>query len=468
MKIHNIRFGFATNSSSTHSMIFLPGQKDYLANEYFGWRNFTAASKKSKELYLACLLRNSMEAPEEIFYSILKDWVSKDSAKSKYSFDGIYIDHQSMIVLPKEYGTEFPDSNFFKELKKFVLQDNLVILGGNDNGDSSHPLSDGTAFTLKLPRESNPDNWVCRYDKKYDYWVLFNKSDGTKIRFSFESPANCQNPEKSFSPELMDVKITNFCTNNCSFCYQDSSQNGKHSEMSSYDLAKMMSEMKVFEVAIGGGEPLSHPNFIDYVYDLKEEGIVPNFSTKNIDWLTDIRKWPKIIECIGSFAFSASSVADIQRLSYLLEYNGIDKSKGNIQIIPAAMDSWNFSSILREASNRAIRVTLLGFKEKGRGVMTKEYQNNEDKAFDILKDLSSKGECPYISIDTLLASKYKDKLKELDIPEWLFHTKEGKFSAYFDAVERKFGPSSFCDDEKMVEIEEYCKVKKLEEIYDGF
>ncbi len=468
MKIHNIRFGFATNSSSTHSMIFLPGQSDYLTEDGFGWQNFISASKKSKELYLACLLRNSIDAPNEIFSSILKDWISKSTSKNEFSFDSMYIDHQSMLTLPRKYGSKFPDKTFFQELKKFILQNNLVILGGNDNDEKNHPLADDTEFKLQIPRENHTENWVCRYDKKYEYWVLFNQSDGTKIRFSFESPQTSENPSKSTLPELMDVKITNFCTQNCNFCYQDSSADGKHSEMNPYSLAKMLSEMQIFEVALGGGEPLSHPNFIDYLISLRREGIIPNFSTKDISWLMDNRKWPKIIEYIGSFAFSAFSVADVQRLGYLLEYNGIDRNKASIQIIPAIMDEWNFSSVLREANNRAIRVTLLGFKEKGRGVKTKEYQDNENKMFTIMKELSIKGDLPYVSIDTVLASKYEDVLKELNIPSWLFHTEEGKFSAYFDAVERKFGPSSFCRDEEMVDIEEYCELKKLEEIYAGF
>jgi hypothetical protein len=375
-----------------------------------------------------------------------------------------------MLTLPRKYGSNFPDKNFFDELKKFMLQDNLVILGGNDNEEegNGHPLADDTEFKLQIPREDNTENWVCRYDKKYEYWVLFNQTDGTKIRFSFESPQTPENPSKSTLPELMDVKITNFCDKKCDFCYQDSNVNGKHAEMSSYNLAKMISEMKVFEVAIGGGEPLSHPNFIEYLRDFREMGVIPNFSTKDISWLMDIRKWPEIIEYIGSFAFSASSVADVQRLCYLLEYNNIDKAKANIQLIPAVIDEWNFSSILREANDKAIRVTLLGFKERGRGIMTKEYKENENKVFSIIKDMSEKGDLPYISIDTVLASRYENKLKELDIPDWLFHTKEGKFSAYFDAVERKFGPSSFCEEEEMADIEEYCELKRLEEIYTGF
>jgi hypothetical protein len=43
MKIHNVRMGFATNSSSTHSIIFMPnkfGIVDELADEDFGWQYF--------------------------------------------------------------------------------------------------------------------------------------------------------------------------------------------------------------------------------------------------------------------------------------------------------------------------------------------------------------------------------------------------------------------------------------------
>ena len=54
MNISNIRLGFATNSSSTHSIIILPGQVDDMVWEgEFGWQNFTLASSGAKMLYLA-------------------------------------------------------------------------------------------------------------------------------------------------------------------------------------------------------------------------------------------------------------------------------------------------------------------------------------------------------------------------------------------------------------------------------
>ena len=58
MNISSIRFGFATNSSSTHSLVFLPQDKkvkDDMCGEGFGdfgWQNFTVISDKEKLHYL--------------------------------------------------------------------------------------------------------------------------------------------------------------------------------------------------------------------------------------------------------------------------------------------------------------------------------------------------------------------------------------------------------------------------------
>ena len=53
MKIHNLRLGFACNSSSSHSLIFLPGCTDNAEGQDFGWQCFTLASSEAKMGYLA-------------------------------------------------------------------------------------------------------------------------------------------------------------------------------------------------------------------------------------------------------------------------------------------------------------------------------------------------------------------------------------------------------------------------------
>ena len=49
IEIYNVRFGIATNSSSSHSMVFVdtPVSDNYI-DESFGWEYFTLASKDTK------------------------------------------------------------------------------------------------------------------------------------------------------------------------------------------------------------------------------------------------------------------------------------------------------------------------------------------------------------------------------------------------------------------------------------
>ena len=80
--------------------------------------------------------------------------------------------------------------------------------------------------------------------------------------------------EREF-PDSMDVKITNYCDANCSYCHEESTTEWRH-----WDLHHFMQEIKKLpkgiEIAIGGGNPLSHPEIITFLKELKENWYVPN------------------------------------------------------------------------------------------------------------------------------------------------------------------------------------------------
>lgn len=80
--------------------------------------------------------------------------------------------------------------------------------------------------------------------------------------------------EREF-PDSMDVKITNYCDANCSYCHEESTTEWKH-----WDLTHFIQEIKKLpkgiEIAIGGGNPLSHPEIIPFLKELKESWYVPN------------------------------------------------------------------------------------------------------------------------------------------------------------------------------------------------
>ena len=503
MFIHNVRFGLACNSSSSHSLIFfnkdalpedshgftaddsqfeiLPeddegdiefkkimvkSERKRLKRELkepikFGWNFFTASSKETKARYTALHLRYMLERelPPNIVDMIIKSWTGVENLT-----EDDYIDHQSMMVLPYAFGTKIPDEEFFKEFHQYIMNDKLVILGGNDNDEYSHPLSDsGNSANLPLERDGYR-SIVCRKDSEYDYWTLFNAEDGTKVRMSFDGKAKVT---KASAPELVDIKINDYCPFACKFCYQDSTKDKGHSVISYYSLAKVFKELKVFEVALGGGEPTMHPEFVRILQYFRNDGIVPNFTTKNLKWLRDPNEFNPILESAGCFAFSADNSAQIDELGTLLDYNKIKHERATIQIVMGTLNSWEFDNILKACYENRFKLTLLGFKEVGRGVGFKPQKY--DWWLDSIKKKQKTG-TPSICIDTALALQYEKEILAAGIPSYMFHTLEGKFSMYYDSMRGLVGPSSYCKETEIVEwnCDEQKSANKLKKIFANF
>ena len=81
-------------------------------------------------------------------------------------------------------------------------------------------------------------------------------------------------------PELLDISITNYCERSCGFCYRSSSPLGKHMRLSEYaSLIDQASKMDVLQVALGGGNPNQHPEFIKILELTRKSGIIPSYTT---------------------------------------------------------------------------------------------------------------------------------------------------------------------------------------------
>jgi hypothetical protein len=95
-------------------------------------------------------------------------------------------------------------------------------------------------------------------------------SDGTKIREYSDSPFVDH-------PESIDVKITNYCDMGCNFCHESSTKEGKHG-----DLVRLLEIIKPLpagvELAIGGGNPLDHPDLVPFLFQLRYRGIIANLT----------------------------------------------------------------------------------------------------------------------------------------------------------------------------------------------
>lgn len=278
--------------------------------------------------------------------------------------------------------------------------------------------------------ESMMQRIAYRFDK--NVVTFFDRSNGTKIRVGI-GPYR-----KATYPELCDIKITDWCDMGCKFCYQDSTLLGRHATMNNMKIiATQLGKAKVYEVALGGGETTGHPHFIEILQMFRDHNIIPNFTTKKPAM---VRKyWNDIGHLIGGFAYSAENAAQVKSAGKLLR--NIPNDKASLHYVMGLGDKEHFKNYLRAASEINWRVTLLGYKTTGRGKNVIPFPY--DWWIDAVNELIEEGTCPSLSIDTPLAEQYDGVMP---VEKFMYHTREGAFSMYIDAVSMEMGASSF--DEK--------------------
>lgn len=482
----NLRFGFATNSSSSHSIIFDPYYKMYspyetpeeiteVSDNEFGWENFRLDTDIEKLTYIAQTIIDNRRwddpnCDEKILQSLVRDVLAYDIEL------GGYVDHQSVLTLPLDRKTNLPDSEFIRHLAGFIRRPDVHILGGNDNDEYEFPKY-GECYQefSPIPTDSSHPRW-CRFDPKTNSWTLFSTEDGTKIRFSFDNPNNEINVKSTF-PELIDLKLTDYCPYGCEFCYMGSTLKGKHGKLENIEkILATLSEAGVFEIAFGGGEPTLHPNFREIIEKTKNQyRMVPNFTTKNI---RIIKEYEWLSQIVGGVAFSVTKVEEVDQIveqikSVNLECDDFCVSRYRkpkyfsiiLHVVIGTVTKAEFVKILTKASEAHFGITLLGYKTTGRGdEFTPKYFN----WLQACKNLREQDRLPQLGIDTVLAKKYEKKIIESGIPSWAFYTKEGAFSAYIDAVDMKIAPSSFCSESEKISIGKDFDLDKLEKLYSKF
>ncbi len=99
-------------------------------------------------------------------------------------------------------------------------------------------------------------------------------------------------------PEFYDIKITGNCLGKCQYCYQDSKPE-EHYENIIEKICTFFESVPTdklpFQVAIGGGEPTSHPDFIQLLMVLKNKyDICPNYTTNGM-WTSDKALWEPLL-----------------------------------------------------------------------------------------------------------------------------------------------------------------------------
>lgn len=439
--VENIRFGFATNSSSTHSIIFKNDDelkdKEAFDDYEFGWGNFVLSSPEAKEKYLNMLYFANISSLigyknfEKFIDLIYMDEEERTAIKSGY------IDHQSMIYLPKKAGTNDLDTDFFEGLKTFLLDNRIAILGGNDNDEYMGGIDYGP--DVDFLKYWDMSDFQSR--KNGNYFMLINPKTGEKARIimSFED-------EKSIAdaPELIDVKITDFCLSGCRFCYQDSTPEGLHGELDY--IRQLFSTIEpCTEIALGGGDVMKHPDIVKILEYGKAYKLIMNITVNDIDWIKNVELVNAINKNVSGIGISITQKRDFDKIQILHET--LDKHiQLSIHYIPdigttsMLRDVVQYTNEFRSRSfGRKLSILLLGYKTIGRGSHVK-HELIEGMA-ETLVEIADEFRYVPIGVDTKMIQDYPDIKKY--VSKRFYNEFEGEYSMYIDAVKQTAHPSSY-------------------------
>jgi hypothetical protein len=260
------------------------------------------------------------------------------------------------------------------------------------------------------------------YEIKNGNYNIVILKDGTKVRYCHHKKFEPQHPES------IDLKITNQCDLNCPFCHEDSKPDGQHG-----DLNIAMENLAMLpagtEIAIGGGNPLSHPGLKMFLEWCRYKSFICNI-TINQQHFYQLEKLQLIKDNL-IYGLGISYQKDVP-LPYI-NYKHV--------VIHLICGIHNLNDII-SCVNRFGVVLILGYKDVGRGktrqCFNKQYFDNLKNNLYVLLNQPGKIIFDNLSIQQLGLQKYFNK------KDWLefYMGDDGQFTMYYDLVRDVFCQSS--------------------------
>lgn len=273
-------------------------------------------------------------------------------------------------------------------------------------------------------------NVIGRYQNgNYTVTIL---SDGTKIR---ENELDFFAPEK---PESMDIKITNCCEMACPYCHENSTPDGIHGDILNAPFLDTL--LPYTELAIGGGNPLSHPDLIPFLAELKKRKLIPNMTVNQHHFLKHKDDLKKLCDAKLIYGLGVSLVSVTDEL--------IDALKEFPNAVLHVINGIVHPIQLEALANKGFKILILGYKEFRRGDVMYKNQHSvinscKTMLFNSLQKIINEGWFDVVSFDNL-AIKQLDVKRLLTEEEWneFYMGDDGSHTMYIDMVNREFAKSS--------------------------
>ncbi len=300
--------------------------------------------------------------------------------------------------------------------------------------------------------------------------------DGTKVRMCRDEKSE---PEY---PESIDVKITDRCEHNCPFCYEGCTAAGQHGEIPE----KLFASLPPFtELAIGGGNPLLHPEFatlrdkynIFMNVTVRAEDFEKFFDHERYTRYERFDIWSRPTKSelellkYNALGVSVSSAESAKKFSegyenlstvlyhaggyeinsyrdeycpYILIADGDGQMELNTRVVVHAVNGVIADGMLDELFDKELDLLILGYKTKGRGAEFAEnglVAENQKWLYDNIDSLAK--HFRVVAFDNL-ALEQLDMHRFISDEEWkhFYMGDEGTHSMYIDLVKKEYGISS--------------------------
>lgn len=283
-------------------------------------------------------------------------------------------------------------------------------------------------------------NWV-RYQNG-NYTVSIDLDTGTKIR---ENDLDFFETE---FPESMDLKITNKCHNGCAFCHENSTCDGKHGDIMSPSFIDKLHPYT--EIAIGGGNPLEHPDLVPFLEKLKTLKMIPSMTIRQNDFMDNLELITELVNKKLIYGLGISLVSTKQ--------DGFIEA---VQKFPnAVIHVINGIVTLDELEMLAyhnLKILILGYKEVRRGkdlfysdLATQSWiMQLRKETYDMLPQIIGCRWFDVVSFDNLAIKQLnpqrlmsKEKWNEMYMGDDGIDGEMTSASMFIDMVERQFAKNS--------------------------
>lgn len=262
--------------------------------------------------------------------------------------------------------------------------------------------------------------------------------DGTKIREN-----DLDNLKPSF-PENIDLKITDYCDRGCLFCHENSTTKGIHGDILNQEFIDTIHPFT--ELALGGGNPLDHPDLVEFLKKLRSKKILANI-TVNQKHFVENKKYVDFLvseKLIYGLGVSVTEVTD-ELLELLKENPNIV-----IHVIYGVITEEEFKKLY----DNNLKVLILGYKIFRRGEIwlsrkEEEFSVNSKWLFDELGEATK--HFKVVSFDNLAIRQLEVK-RLMSESDWnnFYMGDDGQFTMYIDMVKKEFASSSTSTNRQLI------------------